>query len=89
MVDNSGAHIQRGSPPDLLLRPSNGRCSPGIKCPESLYSRVTDLHEPGARRYFKHGTKWANILGRLSVGLSCQSEDNPKKNSGRQMIHGC
>eukprot|EP00959_Pyramimonas_sp_CCMP1952_P351382 7362342-Pyramimonas_sp.AAC.1 len=66
--------------PTYFLRPCNGRGSPGIECPESLCSRVTDLHELGAPHDFIHGTQWVNIPSALNVGLSCRSEDNPKKN---------
>eukprot|EP00959_Pyramimonas_sp_CCMP1952_P160848 3363871-Pyramimonas_sp.AAC.1 len=31
-----------------FIRPSNGHSSPGIKCPEPLYTRITDLSAPGA-----------------------------------------
>eukprot|EP00959_Pyramimonas_sp_CCMP1952_P189088 3955055-Pyramimonas_sp.AAC.1 len=47
--------------PTYYLRPSNGRSSPGIRCPESLRSRVADLNEAGAPRCFIHGATWANI----------------------------
>eukprot|EP00959_Pyramimonas_sp_CCMP1952_P107929 2256692-Pyramimonas_sp.AAC.1 len=43
--------------PTFFLRPSNGRSSPGVRCPESVHSRVTALAEAGAPRYFIHGTK--------------------------------
>eukprot|EP00959_Pyramimonas_sp_CCMP1952_P334588 7006751-Pyramimonas_sp.AAC.2 len=66
--------------------PSSGHSSPGIKCPES---RVTDLIEAGAPRYFIHGTQWRHIPSILNVGLSCRSEDNPKGGSTRQMVQGC
>eukprot|EP00959_Pyramimonas_sp_CCMP1952_P113900 2381724-Pyramimonas_sp.AAC.1 len=37
------------------LRPSSGHGSP--ECPEPLHSRVADLTEAGAPRYFVHGTR--------------------------------
>ena len=52
------------------LRASNGHTHPGPKCPESLYSPVTDLPSEGAPQFFMHGTKWACLPGILQVGLS-------------------
>eukprot|EP00959_Pyramimonas_sp_CCMP1952_P268037 5604378-Pyramimonas_sp.AAC.1 len=45
-----------------FIRPSNGHSSPGIKYPESLYMRITDLTITGAPCYFIRGTQWENTL---------------------------
>eukprot|EP00959_Pyramimonas_sp_CCMP1952_P440136 9214524-Pyramimonas_sp.AAC.1 len=71
-----------------FIRPSNGHRSPGIRCPESLYMRITDLSAPGAPRHFIRGTEWENIPNILSIGLSCRADDTVKKR-GRQLVHGC
>eukprot|EP00959_Pyramimonas_sp_CCMP1952_P118210 2471447-Pyramimonas_sp.AAC.1 len=47
--------------PTYFQRPTNGHSSPGIKCPESLCSRVTDLIDAGAPRYLMHEAKWSSI----------------------------
>eukprot|EP00959_Pyramimonas_sp_CCMP1952_P409290 8577823-Pyramimonas_sp.AAC.1 len=44
-----------------FIVPSNGRSSPGIKCPESLYMRITDLTISGAPCYFIRSTQWEHI----------------------------
>eukprot|EP00959_Pyramimonas_sp_CCMP1952_P450279 9428128-Pyramimonas_sp.AAC.1 len=62
--------------PTYFLRPSNGRSGPGIKCPESLCMRITDLTTPGAPCYSIHGTQSANnIPNALRTGLSCSADD--------------
>ena len=73
------------------LRASNGHTYPGPRCPESLYSPVTErtLKTDDAPAFFMHGTRWENIPGILRVGLSCLGHDNPKNKDGRQFIHGC
>eukprot|EP00959_Pyramimonas_sp_CCMP1952_P083881 1754412-Pyramimonas_sp.AAC.1 len=71
-----------------FIRPSNGHSSLGIRCPESLYMRITDLSEPGVPRYFNHGTQWEHIPDILSIGLSCRADDTIQKR-GRQLVHGC
>eukprot|EP00959_Pyramimonas_sp_CCMP1952_P278047 5812245-Pyramimonas_sp.AAC.1 len=82
--------IPRGETcPTCYLRPSNAHSSPDIKCPESLHSRVPDLIEAGSPRYFIHGTQWRHIPSILNVGMSCRSEDRPKWDSGRHVVHGC
>eukprot|EP00959_Pyramimonas_sp_CCMP1952_P420577 8810000-Pyramimonas_sp.AAC.1 len=95
MFDNSGMknnrnqvkkhHLCGETSPTISRGPT--RSSPGIKCPESLYSRVTNLSEQGAPCHFMHGTQWTSIPNMLHVGLSCRSEDAPK-GKGRQVIHG-
>eukprot|EP00959_Pyramimonas_sp_CCMP1952_P351808 7371144-Pyramimonas_sp.AAC.1 len=37
-----------------FIRPFNGHSSPGIRCPESIYMRITDLSAPGGLRYSVH-----------------------------------
>eukprot|EP00959_Pyramimonas_sp_CCMP1952_P095944 2005979-Pyramimonas_sp.AAC.2 len=74
--------------PAYFLRPSKEHISPGIKCPESLYMRITDLTIPGAPCYFTHGTQWANIPHGLYPGLSCRADDTANR-GGRQFAHGC
>eukprot|EP00959_Pyramimonas_sp_CCMP1952_P129299 2703577-Pyramimonas_sp.AAC.1 len=71
-----------------FIRPTNGHSSPGIKCPESLYMRITDLSAPGAPCYFIRGTQWGTMPSILSIGLSCRADDAIKKR-GRQFVHGC
>eukprot|EP00959_Pyramimonas_sp_CCMP1952_P304771 6378590-Pyramimonas_sp.AAC.1 len=44
------------SHPTYFLRPNNGHRSPGIKCPGSFCSRMTDVTAPGAPCYFMRGT---------------------------------
>eukprot|EP00959_Pyramimonas_sp_CCMP1952_P105808 2212293-Pyramimonas_sp.AAC.2 len=60
----------------------------GIRCPESLYTRVAELTSPGAPCYFVHGTKWVNVPNVLHVGLSCRA-DGTGGGRGRQCVHGC
>eukprot|EP00959_Pyramimonas_sp_CCMP1952_P403860 8462684-Pyramimonas_sp.AAC.1 len=45
-----------------FIRPRAGRSSPGIKCPESLSMRISDLTVPGAPCCFIHGTQRESIL---------------------------
>ena len=71
------------------VRASNGHTYPGLKCPGSLYSPVTDWKSEGAPPFFMHGTMWEYLPGILDVGLSCLGHDNPKNKDGRQFIHGC
>eukprot|EP00959_Pyramimonas_sp_CCMP1952_P246783 5158049-Pyramimonas_sp.AAC.1 len=62
-----------------FIRPSNWHSSPGIRCPESLYLRITDLSAHGAPRYLTYGTQWENIPSILSIGLSCRADNTIKK----------
>eukprot|EP00959_Pyramimonas_sp_CCMP1952_P444897 9315866-Pyramimonas_sp.AAC.1 len=71
-----------------FIRPSSGRSSPGIKCPESLYMRIADLTIPGAPCYFTLGIQWENIPNILRMGLSCRTDDTIKR-KGRQFVHAC
>eukprot|EP00959_Pyramimonas_sp_CCMP1952_P193799 4052468-Pyramimonas_sp.AAC.1 len=85
MVDNAGAGMRKNrihikkckyaseTHDAYFIRPSNGRSSPGIKCPESLYMRIADLTIPGVPGYTIHGTAWENIPSILRTGLSCWS----------------
>eukprot|EP00959_Pyramimonas_sp_CCMP1952_P072240 1508777-Pyramimonas_sp.AAC.1 len=98
MVDNTGMQKNRlqlkkcqcasEARETYFIRSSNGHSSPGIKCPESLYMRITDLIVPGAPGYFIHGTQWASIPNILSIGLSCRADDTSKKR-GIQFVHAC
>eukprot|EP00959_Pyramimonas_sp_CCMP1952_P151714 3174453-Pyramimonas_sp.AAC.1 len=59
-----------------------------MKCPESLYMRITDLTTPGAPCYSIRGTQWEKIPNILRTGLPCRAH-GPSNKRVRQFVHGC
>eukprot|EP00959_Pyramimonas_sp_CCMP1952_P057761 1205626-Pyramimonas_sp.AAC.1 len=62
-----------------FVRPSIGHSRPGIKCPESLCMRITDLTIPRAPCYYIRGTQWEDIPTIHRTGLSCRADDTSGK----------